>query len=595
MEKGVIGIIFISLFILFGSVAFITGQEGENGEDDPLFEGEGGGGGCTPDCTGGKLCGGDGCGGSCGTCTGTDQCSSGQCVECIDNGDCASGESCVSGSCVDGSATCSDTDGGIDYSVKGTCNDATTFTPIDDECTDSNTLDEYSCSEYGLCGVESKTCDGVCVDGACVASTGCTSNADCASGESCSVGGICVAPSTGSCESSYIFSDFSTLITETTLDLSISLPITARPAEIFPAWTADIPEARWIWAEATVSNPTENTTVEFTKTFEVSDMGGTIDGKLIIATDNSYSCTLNDVFVGGDEGSMNFADSDKDTYTLTNLQVGENTLVCEVKNWEQEGGTAESNTAGLLYGLSVDSGFCDVIVPSTCTDTDGGRNYLSSGSVFVDEGVGDEIPVSTDSCSADGSTLTEYYCEDGAITSIDYSCDCISDSNGGYCRLSDSLVCKEFSSHLEGDLIDVADMVGFVDENIQDLLLSEEIVGITLSGAPARSRVANELVGDAYYCGLDLLWHGVKQNVQDIGCINDPSLDCDSNTACLEDYECVSNSCVDGYCISISAELIAQRGILVKIWCVVTNLPSFIADGQDSLEYLQCVEDAFGG
>src|SRR3989338_282907 len=36
---------------------------------------------CVPDCSGGKVCGSDGCGGSCGTCTGTDVCNgAGQCV-----------------------------------------------------------------------------------------------------------------------------------------------------------------------------------------------------------------------------------------------------------------------------------------------------------------------------------------------------------------------------------------------------------------------------------------------------------------------------------------------------------------------------------
>ena len=35
--------------------------------------------GCSPDCTG-KVCGGDGCGGVCGACTGEDTCVDGQCA-----------------------------------------------------------------------------------------------------------------------------------------------------------------------------------------------------------------------------------------------------------------------------------------------------------------------------------------------------------------------------------------------------------------------------------------------------------------------------------------------------------------------------------
>jgi len=74
--------------------------------------------GCTPDCSG-KLCGSDGCGGTCGVCGGGQICtSSGQCVvdcvpqcdgrSCGDNGcggvcgDCAQGESCIAGACVTG-------------------------------------------------------------------------------------------------------------------------------------------------------------------------------------------------------------------------------------------------------------------------------------------------------------------------------------------------------------------------------------------------------------------------------------------------------------------------------------------------------------
>ena len=53
-------------------------------------------GGCTPDCAG-KECGGDGCGGSCGSCTGTETCTNGQCVApCVP--DCA-GKECGSNGC----------------------------------------------------------------------------------------------------------------------------------------------------------------------------------------------------------------------------------------------------------------------------------------------------------------------------------------------------------------------------------------------------------------------------------------------------------------------------------------------------------------
>ena len=61
---------------------------------------------------------------------------------------------------------------------------------------------------------------------------------------------------------------------------------------------------------------------------------------------------------------------------------------------------------------------------------------------------------------------------------------------------------------------------------------------------------------------------------------------------CLEDYQCQSNSCVDGFCISISSELKAQRGILIKMWCVVANLPSYLAGNNgDGSDYIACLEN----
>lgn len=125
------------------------------------------------------------------------------------------------------------------------------------------------------------------------------------------------------------------------------------------AWTAEIPGARWIWSEEFVSNPEVNTTVEFTRTFDIPNTGDAPDGILVIAADNSYDCSLNDLYVGGDQSERNFGDDQKDTYDLSGkLVIGENRLVCTVKNWEQPGGTAQTNPAGLLYKLSVYGG-CD--------------------------------------------------------------------------------------------------------------------------------------------------------------------------------------------------------------------------------------------
>ncbi|MBT4136086.1 hypothetical protein HOD75_01565 [archaeon] len=68
---------------------------------------------CTPNC-GGKECGRDGCGGSCGSCAGAESCINGVCETCVTNcgenvcgfdgcggscGSCNAGEGCITGSC----------------------------------------------------------------------------------------------------------------------------------------------------------------------------------------------------------------------------------------------------------------------------------------------------------------------------------------------------------------------------------------------------------------------------------------------------------------------------------------------------------------
>ncbi len=67
---------------------------------------------CTPQC-GGKQCGDNGCGGSCGSCPG-EMCNTGtgQCVECLDAGDCTDGDECQTASCSGGSCRYTDRNSG---------------------------------------------------------------------------------------------------------------------------------------------------------------------------------------------------------------------------------------------------------------------------------------------------------------------------------------------------------------------------------------------------------------------------------------------------------------------------------------------------
>ncbi|MFO8016700.1 MAG: CARDB domain-containing protein [Candidatus Woesearchaeota archaeon] len=73
----------------------------------------------------------------------------------------ASSDSSSEGDCVD-------TDGGIDESVKGQCDDGVTTFGINDYCSDSTTLVEFSCGDDNECLTQEITCDQGCHEGTCI-------------------------------------------------------------------------------------------------------------------------------------------------------------------------------------------------------------------------------------------------------------------------------------------------------------------------------------------------------------------------------------------------------------------------------------------
>ncbi|MBS3903139.1 MAG: hypothetical protein KGZ30_02050 [Anaplasmataceae bacterium] len=129
---------------------------------------------------------------------------------------------------------------------------------------------------------------------------------------------------------------------------------------IHPAWTASVPGATWIWSVDPVANPTLEETATFEKQFTV--VGTPTAATLDIASDNSYQVWVNGTLIGADASENNHALATQDQYTasvLGALVEGLNTITIEVKNWEQPGGNAQSNPAGLLYKLVVDSEECE--------------------------------------------------------------------------------------------------------------------------------------------------------------------------------------------------------------------------------------------
>ncbi|GEM_PF-3496823 len=175
-----------------------------------------------------------------------------------------------------------------------------------------------------------------------------------------------------------------------------------------PRWNASIPGAKWIWDEFKVSNPKLNKTVTFKKTFNVTFGAENLSAKIIIAADNSYSCKLNgNTF--GDPSEINYWDVTKDTYNITNyINIGLNTLECQVKNWAMPKSTYRSNPAGLLYRIEVNYQI------NNCEQICG--NGIKESPEQCDDGNSNNF----DSCKND---CTAPVCGDGLINQLTEQCD----------------------------------------------------------------------------------------------------------------------------------------------------------------------------
>ncbi len=119
------------------------------------------------------------------------------------------------------------------------------------------------------------------------------------------------------------------------------------------AWTASISGAEWIWSENPIADPVGESTESFTRAFDI--VGTPVDGKLEIAADNEYAVYLNGNPLFVDMNEDNYSSGGQDEYVIpaAAFETGENEIEFEVTNWAQEGGTMESNPAGLMYKLTV--------------------------------------------------------------------------------------------------------------------------------------------------------------------------------------------------------------------------------------------------
>lgn len=123
---------------------------------------------------------------------------------------------------------------------------------------------------------------------------------------------------------------------------------------VHPNWIESIvgSVAKWIWGSAQVLNPTIEETKIFVKNFKVV---GDVDSAILkVAVDNSYGLEINGqtITVSGMDGEDNFS-SLKEVDVKEYLVAGDNTIKFTIKNSAQEGGTYDSNPAGLLYSLKI--------------------------------------------------------------------------------------------------------------------------------------------------------------------------------------------------------------------------------------------------
>ena len=159
---------------------------------------------------------------------------------------------------------------------------------------------------------------------------------------------------------------------------------------IHNAWTAAISGASWIWsAEPMPEGYVNDVTKVFTREFTVT--GDPLGGELEIAADNSYEVTLNGDPLCSDSLENNFGSTDTCVIAAEDLVQGTNTLVFTVKNWAQNGGTKNSNPAGLLYKLSVDEDVCQEPEPEDpwCSYT--GSVIAHTPDVDADQNDGDPV------------------------------------------------------------------------------------------------------------------------------------------------------------------------------------------------------------
>jgi len=117
--------------------------------------------------------------------------------------------------------------------------------------------------------------------------------------------------------------------------------------------------ATWIWNSNLITDPSQDETVQFQKSFELPACNA-YTGNIRITTDNEYILKINGNNVGSDTNWQNIETYNIDSY----LQHGTNLIEIEAKNRKcstdnipPDQCNAYNNPAGVLY--SADISYCD--------------------------------------------------------------------------------------------------------------------------------------------------------------------------------------------------------------------------------------------
>ena len=256
---------------------------------------------------------------------------------CDDGNACTSGDTCFGGNCIGASGpTCDDGN----PCTKDTCS-------IGGGCAHTN-ADGAACDDNNPCTLKDACAVGVCKGG---------TNPNCDDGSPCSkdacdpnLGCTHKPATTGAFTVASTGSD--TSVTFTAADGSQKPAVLAW--DLLPGWNHAINGAKWVWQEQVVSAPDVDTTVVFSKTFNIAAGAIANSGTLVIATDGAFVCLVNGILEGVEVQENNYVTPL--TLNITGaLQVGTNTLTCTVVNPGKVGATGYTNPAGLLFRVDIDT------------------------------------------------------------------------------------------------------------------------------------------------------------------------------------------------------------------------------------------------